>query len=88
MEVLAIVLIVLAVLITIAISLLIGILIGTNRMRKAIEDGSVGHLRIDRSEEDEPPKPFLEIVDSTIEAISRKDFVILKVVNENYISRD
>lgn len=71
-----------------AISVFIGIFIGTNRMRKAIEEGSVGHLRIDRSEEDEPPKPFLEIVDSTIETISRKDFVILKVVNENYLSRD
>lgn len=85
MEVLAIILVLL---IVITVSLFAGILIGTNRMRKAIEDGSVGHLRIDRSEEDEPPKPFLEIVDSTIEAISRKDFVILKVINENYISRD
>ncbi len=85
MEVLAIILVLL---IVITVSLFAGILIGTNRMRKAIEDGSVGHLRIDRSEEDEPPKPFLEIVDSTIEAISRKEFVILKVINKNYISRD
>jgi hypothetical protein len=85
MEILAIILVLL---IVIAISLFAGILIGINRMRKAIEDGSVGHLRIDRSEEDEPPKPFLEIVDSTIEAISHKDFVILKVINKNYISRD
>lgn len=85
MEVLAIISVLL---IVITVSLFAGILIGTNRMRKAIEDGSVGHLRIDRSEEDEPPKPFLEIVDSTIEAISHKDFVILKVINKNYISRD
>lgn len=85
MEVLAMILVLLT---AIAVSLFAGILIGTNRMRKAIEDGSVGHLRIDRSEEDEAPKPFLEIVDSTIEAISRKDFVILKVINKNYLSRD
>ena len=65
-----------------------GILIGTNRMRKAIEHGSVGHLRIDRSEEDEAPRAFLEIVGTTIESISLKEFVILKVINENYISRD
>lgn len=71
-----------------AIGLVAGILIGTNRMKKAVEEGSVGNLRIDRSEEDEPPKAFLEIVGTTIEAISRKDFVMLKVVNENYISRD
>ena len=70
------------------IGLIAGILIGTNRMKKAVEEGSVGNLRIDRSEEDEPPKAFLEIVGTTIEAISRKDFVMLKVVNENYISRD
>ena len=85
MEVLAIILVLL---IVITVSLFAGILIGTNRMRKAIEEGSVGHLRIDRSEPEEGPKPFLEIVDSTIEAISRKDFVILKVINENYLSRD
>jgi hypothetical protein len=85
MEVLAIILVLLT---AIVVSLFTGILIGTNRMKKAIEDGSVGHLRIDRSEADEPPRPFLEIVDSTIEAISRKDFVILKVINKDYLSRD
>ena len=85
MEILAMILIVLTV---IAISVFVGILIGTNRMQKAINEGSVGNLRIDRSEADEAPRAFLEILGTTIEAISRKDFVILKVVNENYISRD
>ena len=85
MEVLALILVALTVA---AISLLAGVLIGTNRMRKAIEESSVGHLRIDRSEEDEAPRPFLEIVGTTIESISHKKFVILKVINENYISRD
>lgn len=67
----------------------IGIIIGTERMRKAVEDGSIGHLRIDRSEPDEPPKAFLEIANgNTINGIARKNFVILKVVDENYISRD
>jgi hypothetical protein len=65
----------------------IGIFVGTERMRKAIEDQSVGDLRIDRSEPDEPPRPFLEIMNGcTIETISQKKFVILKVNNENYIS--
>lgn len=68
---------------------LIGILIGTNRMGKAIEQGSVGDLRIDRSEPDEPPRPCLEIYrGNTIESISEKKFVILKIVNEDYLSRD
>ena len=85
MEILAIVLVILT---AIGVSVIGGILIGTNRMRKAIEEGSVGHLRIDRSEVDEAPKAFLEIVGTTIEAISHKEFVILKVVNANYLSRD
>ena len=66
-----------------------GVLVGSNEMRKAVEEGSVGHLRIDRSEPDEPPRPFLEITKgASIESISRMDFVILKVINENYISCD
>ena len=64
-----------------------GVLVGSNEMRKAVEKGSVGHLRIERSEPDEPPRPFLEITKgSSIESISAMDFVILKVINENYIS--
>lgn len=71
------------------VGLLIGILIGTNRMGKAIEQGSVGDLRIDRSEPDEPPRPCLEIYKgNSIESISKKPFVILKILNEDYLSRD
>ena len=75
-----------AVIIGVGIGLVGGIWIGTDRMRRAVEENSVGNLRIDRSESDEPPKPFLEVKNATIETISRKDFVILKVVNENYLS--
>lgn len=67
----------------------VGVFVGTDRMRKAVEESSVGQLRIDRSEPDEPPRPFLEITKgSSIESISKKSFVILKVINENYISCD
>jgi hypothetical protein len=73
----------------IVIGLFLGMFIGMERMRKAIEDQSVGHLRIDRSEPDEPPKPFLEVNSGTsIDDISKKRFVILKVSNENYLSRN
>ncbi len=71
------------------IGILAGILIGTDRMRKSIEEQSMGHLRIDRSEADEPPRPFLEITKgASIESIARRNFVILKVINENYLSCD
>lgn len=75
--------------VVIGVSILIGIVIGTNRMGKAIEQGSVGDLRIDRSVPDEPPRPCLEIYKgNTIESISKQDFVILKILNEDYLSRD
>ena len=71
------------------IGVFLGVFIGMERMRKAIEEQSVGHLRIDRSEPDEPPKPFLEVNSgTTIESISMKKFVILKVDNKSYISHD
>ena len=85
MDVLA---IIFTVLLVAVIGVMAGILIGTNRMKKAVEDGSVGNLRIDRSEVDEAPRAFLEIVGTSLEAISHKDLVMLKVINENYISRD
>ena len=40
----------------VAIGIVIGIFIGMERIRKAVEEQSVGNLRIDRSEPDERPK--------------------------------
>ena len=79
----------LALVAAIGIGVLIGIIVGTNRMKKAVEEGSVGDLRIDRSIPDEPPRPCLEVYrGNSIESIARKDFVILKIINESYLSRD
>lgn len=79
----------LVLLVAIGVGVFIGILIGTGRMRKAVDERSVGDLRIDRSEPDEPPKPYLEIYKgNSIDSISQKKFVILKVINESYLSRD
>lgn len=73
----------------IAASFFIGILVGTNRMEKAVEDSSVGWIRIDRSEPDEPPKSFLEVRKGvTIDEIAQKKVVMLGVINESYISQD
>lgn len=66
----------------------VGIIIGVGRMKRAIEESSVGHLRIDRSEPDEPPKAFLELQGVSIGMVAQKKVVMLKVVNENYLSRD
>ena len=70
------------------IGLFLGVFIGLGRMRKAIEKQSVGHLRIDRSEPDEPPRPFLELKGITINEVSQKKVILLKVINENYLSRN
>ena len=80
---------VMCIVISIAVGLgfIAGLFTTMGRMRKAIEKQSVGHLRIDRSEPDEPPRPFLELHGSTIESISQKEYIMLKVVNENYLSR-
>lgn len=75
-----------ALVVGLAIGVVAGIFIGTERMRKAVEEGSVGNLRIDRSEPDELPRPFLELRNATVEMISQKEFVILKVIDENYLS--
>ena len=77
-----------ALLIGAIIGVIVGIFVGVERMGKAAEDQSVGHLRIDRSEPDELPRPFLEVKGSSIESIAQKKFVILKVINENYISHE
>jgi len=78
----------LTIVVAIGTGLLIGILIGVNRMKNSIEERSVGHLRIDRSEPDEPPRPFLEVMGATIDSISKMDYVVLKIINEDYLSRD
>ena len=70
-------------------SCIAGIFIGMGRMRKAVEDSSVGWLRIDRSEDDELARPFLEIRRGvTIDDIAQKKVVMLGVINESYISHE
>lgn len=70
----------------IIIGIFVGIFIGTDRMRKAIEEQSIGRLRIDRSEPDEPPKLFTELKGVTPDMIARHKFAIFEVVDESYLS--
>lgn len=72
----------------IAIGVFLGIFIGTERMRKAIETWSVGRLRIDHSEEDEPTRMFTELNGMTPDMIAQKKFAVFEVINEDYISQN
>lgn len=78
-----------AIILGVLIGLAVGLYIGVSRMQKAVENSSVGDLRIDRSIPDDPPRPCLEIyAGNTIDSISQKKFIILKVINKNYLPRD
>ena len=49
----------------------------------------IGVLQIDRSDPSDPPYPFLVIQKHTsIEEISRRNYVLLEVRNENFISQE
>ena len=74
--------------VSLTIGILIGIFVGTERMRKAIEERSLGWLRIDHSEPDEPTRLFTELKGVTPDMIAQNKFVVFEVVNESYISHD
>lgn len=61
-----------------------GIFIG----RKQARAKTMGWLRIDRSEPDEPPRLFMELKGVTPDMIAREKFVMFEVINESYISHD
>ena len=71
-----------------AIGVFVGIFIGTDRMRKAIEQRSLGRLRIDHSEPDEPPRMFTELKGVTPDMIAQDKFVVFEVINESYVSHN
>lgn len=66
----------------------VGIFIGTERMAKAIKDRTMGWLRIDHSEPDEPAKMFTELKGVTPDMIAQDEFVIFEVINESYLSHE
>lgn len=72
----------------IAIGIGIGIFLGTDRMRQAIESRTMGCLRVDHSEPDEPTRMFVELKDVTPDMIAKDEFVIFEVINENYLSQN
>ena len=68
--------------------LLIGVAIGIILGRVILTGKTMGRLRIDRSEPDEPARLFLELKGVTPDMIAKYKFVMFEVINESYLSRD
>ena len=68
--------------------LLIGVVIGLIVGRIILTRKTMGRLRIDRSEPDEPARLFLELKGVTPDMIAKHKFVMFEVINESYLSRD
>ena len=66
------------------VGIVIGVFIGKARS-KAV---TMGRLRIDHSEPDEPARMFVELKGVTPDMIARHELVTFEVINENYLSRD
>ena len=68
--------------------LLIGVIIGLIVGRVISTGKTMGRLRIDHSEPDEPTRVFLELKGVTPDMIAKYKFVMFEVINESYLSRD
>ena len=68
--------------------LLIGVIIGLIVGRVFSTGKTMGRLRIDHSEPDEPTRLFLELKGVTPDMIAKYKFVMFEVINESYLSRD
>ena len=70
------------------VAFLIGAIVGIIVCRIAATSKTVGRLRIDHSETEEPAKLFLELKGVTPDMISHHKLVTFEVINESYLSRD
>ena len=68
--------------------LLIGVIIGLIVGRVISTGKTIGRLRIDHSEPDEPARLFLELKGVTPDMIAKYKFVMFEVINKSYLSRD
>lgn len=70
------------------VAFLIGAIVGLLVCRLSTTRKTMGRLRIDHSEPDEPARMFLELKSVTPDMIAHHKFVMFEVINESYISRD
>ena len=75
-------------LIVLLIGVIIGAIIGLIVGRVISTGKTIGRLRIDHSEPDEPTRLFLELKGVTPDMIAKYKFVMFEVINESYLSRD
>lgn len=75
---------ILACIVTLIVGIAIGIFIGKAKTKAA----TMGWLRIDHSEPDEPARMFVELKGVTPDIIAQHKFVSFEVINQSYISRD
>ena len=70
------------------VAFLVGAIVGIVVCRLTEAKKTMGSLRIDHSEPDEPARMFLELKGVTPDMISHHKFVLFEVINESYLSRD
>lgn len=70
------------------IALIVGILVGVFIGNKITKKRTLGRLRIDHSEPDEPTRMFVELKGVTPDMIAKHKIVMFEVINESYLSRD
>lgn len=75
---------ILACIVALIVGIAIGIFIGKAKTKAA----TMGWLRIDHSEPDEPAQMFVELKGVTPDIIAQHKFVSFEVINQSYISRD
>ena len=73
---------------TCGVSFFIGAIVGLLVCRFSTTRKTMGRLRIDHSEPDEPTRMFLELKGVTPDIIAHHKFVMFEVINESYLSRD
>ena len=75
---------ILACIVALIVGIAIGIFIGKAKTKAA----TMGWLRIDHSEPDEPARMFVELKGVTPDIIAQHKIVSFEVINQSYISRD
>ena len=70
------------------VSFFIGAIVGLLVCRFSTTRKTMGRLRIDHSEPDEPTRMFLELKGGTPDMIAHHKFVRFEVIYESYLSRD
>lgn len=71
-----------------AIGIIVGTIIILPISKSQTRAQTMGWLRIDHSEPDEPTRMFVELKGVTPDMIAQHKFVMFEVIDESYLSRD